>query len=74
MDSSPPLVTEVVTNDETPGGIQDHQWDTKRPAEYKITGGIRNARWDTRTPVGSRVPLENRCRTKTPAGSADHIG
>jgi hypothetical protein len=43
VDSNPPSVIEVVTNDKTPGGIQDHWWDT-------------NGRWDTKRPVGYENP------------------
>jgi hypothetical protein len=31
LDSNPPSVTEVVTNDKTPCEIRDHRWDIKRP-------------------------------------------
>jgi hypothetical protein len=56
VDSNPPSVTEVVTNDKTPGGIRDHRWNTKPLVGYKVTGGIQDHRWDTKRPVGYKNP------------------
>jgi hypothetical protein len=62
----------------TSGGIQNVRWDTKRPVGYKNPGGIWGSSKKSlivyKNPAGSVVPLKNRCRTKTPAGSVDHIG
>jgi hypothetical protein len=61
---------------ETPGGIQDHWWDTRSLVGYKITGGIQNARWDTKRPVEYKNPggiwgssKKNLIVYKNPAGS-----